>query len=175
MDELFDDAAARAKRYWQSLSERRVSPASDALARLTELEEPFPADQSDPRAVLALLDEIGSPATLATAGPRFFGFVIGGALPATVAANWLASAWDQNAGLIAGSPIDARLEEVALGWLVDALGLPAGTGAGFVTGATMANFTALACRAPRRAGARGLGCRVRRPLRRAARHGRRRR
>ncbi len=143
MDELFDDAAARAKRYWQSLSERRVSPASDALARLTELEEPFPTDQSDPRAVLALLDEIGSPATLATAGPRFFGFVIGGALPATVAANWLASAWDQNAGLIAGSPIAARLEEIALGWMVDALGLPAGTGAGFVTGATMANFTAL--------------------------------
>ena len=130
MDELFDDAAARAKRYWQSVIERRVSPAADALARLTELEDPFPADQSDPRAVLALLDETGSPATLATAGPRFFGFVIGGALPATVAANWLASAWDQNAGLIAGSPIDAKLEEIALDWMVDALGLPAGTGAG---------------------------------------------
>src|SRR4051794_20404126 len=114
MDELFDDAAARAKRYWHSLDERRVSPAPGALARLTELQEPFPANQSDPRSVLALLDELGSPATVATAGPRFFGFVIGGALPATVAASWLASAWDQNAGLIAGSPIDAKLEEVAL-------------------------------------------------------------
>jgi glutamate/tyrosine decarboxylase-like PLP-dependent enzyme len=143
MDELLDDAAARAKRYWRSLDERRVSPAQDALARLTELEEPFPADQSDPRAVLALLDEIGSPTTVATAGPRFFGFVIGGALPTTVAASWLASAWDQNAGLIAGSPIDAKLEDIALGWIVDALGLPTGTGAGFVTGATTANFTAL--------------------------------
>jgi glutamate/tyrosine decarboxylase-like PLP-dependent enzyme len=120
-----------------------VSPGPDALALLTGLEEPFPADQSDPRAVLSLLDEIGSPATLATAGPRFFGFVIGGALPATVAASWLASAWDQNAGLIVASPIDAKLEAVALGWMIDALGLPAGTGAGFVTGATMANFTAL--------------------------------
>jgi glutamate/tyrosine decarboxylase-like PLP-dependent enzyme len=143
MDELFDDAAARARRYWQGLDERRVSPAPDALARLTELEEPFPSEQSDPRAVLALLDEIGSPATLATAGPRFFGFVIGGALPSTIAASWLASAWDQNAGLRLASPIDAKLEEVALGWMVEALGLPVGTGAGFVTGATTANFTAL--------------------------------
>jgi glutamate/tyrosine decarboxylase-like PLP-dependent enzyme len=143
MDELFDDAAARARRYWKSLDERRVSPAPHSIARLAELEEPFPGQQSDPRETLALLDEIGSPATVATAGPRFFGFVIGGALPATVAASWLASAWDQNAGLIACSPIDAKLEDIALGWMVDALGLPAGTGAGFVTGATMANFTAL--------------------------------
>jgi glutamate/tyrosine decarboxylase-like PLP-dependent enzyme len=143
MDELFNDAAARAKRYWQSLDERRVSPAPDALTRLSELEEPFPASQSDPHAVIALLDEIGSPNTVATAGPRFFGFVIGGAVPATVAASWLASAWDQNAGLRLASPIDAKLEEIALGWMVEALGLPAGTGAGFVTGATMANFTAL--------------------------------
>jgi glutamate/tyrosine decarboxylase-like PLP-dependent enzyme len=143
MEELFDDAATRAKRYWQSLDERRVSPAPNALTRLAELEEPFPAGQSDPRQVLALLDEIGSPATVATAGPRFFGFVIGGALPATVAASWLTSAWDQNAGLIVASPIDAKLEDIALGWMVDALGLPAGTGAGFVTGATMANFTSL--------------------------------
>ena len=144
MDELFDDAAARAKRYWQSLSERRVSPASDALARLTELEEPFPADQSDPRAVLALLDEIGSPATLATAGPRFFGFVIGGALPATVAANWLAAAWDQNAGLdrrLAGRRQARRDRARLAGRRCSAC---RGTGAGFVTGATMANFTALA-------------------------------
>src|SRR4029079_526387 len=96
MDELFDDAAVRAKRYWKSLDERRVSPAPEAIARLAELEEPFPAEQSDPQETLALLDEIGSPTTVATAGPRFFGFVIGGALPATVAASWLAAAWDQN-------------------------------------------------------------------------------
>jgi glutamate/tyrosine decarboxylase-like PLP-dependent enzyme len=121
MDELLDDAAARAKRYWHALAERRVSPAPEALARLRELEEPLPTGASDPREVLALLDEIGSPATMGVAGPRFFGFVIGGALPVTVAASWLAAAWDQNAGLIVASA-DARLEEIVLGWLVDALG-----------------------------------------------------
>jgi glutamate/tyrosine decarboxylase-like PLP-dependent enzyme len=77
-------------------------------------------------------------------GPRFFGFVIGGVLPAALAANWLAGAWDQNAGLHAPTPGVSVLERIALGWLVDLFDLPAGTGAGFVTGATMANFTALA-------------------------------
>lgn len=77
-------------------------------------------------------------------GPRFFGFVIGGSVPAALAASWLASAWDQNAGLFIASPIAATLEEVGLAWLVDVLRLPSGSGAGFVTGATVANFTALA-------------------------------
>ena len=91
-----------------------------------------------------MLDEVGSPATMGIAGPRFFGFVIGGALPAALGANWLASAWDQNAGLFAATPISATLEEVSLRWLLDALALPAGCGGAFVTGATVANFTALA-------------------------------
>jgi glutamate/tyrosine decarboxylase-like PLP-dependent enzyme len=91
-----------------------------------------------------MLDELGSPATMGIAGPRFFGFVIGGSLPAALGANWLASAWDQNAGLFAATPISALLEEVSLGWLLSALALPAGCGAAFVTGATVANFTALA-------------------------------
>jgi glutamate/tyrosine decarboxylase-like PLP-dependent enzyme len=78
------------------------------------------------------------------AGPRFFGFVIGGSLPAALAANWLATAWDQNAGLFAATPISALLEEVSLAWLIDALKLPPGCGGAFVTGATVANFTALA-------------------------------
>src|SRR5690606_18420097 len=82
--------------------------------------------------------------TMAMAGPRFFGFVIGGALPVTLAANWLAGAWDQNSALYNVTPATARLEKVALGWLLELLGLPAGCGAGFVTGATVANFTALA-------------------------------
>ena len=94
--------------------------------------------------LLALLDEAGSPATVATAGGRYFGFVIGGSLPAALAANWLAGAWDQNAGLAAASPVAARLEAVALRWLLDALGLPADAGGGFVSGATMANFSGLA-------------------------------
>jgi glutamate/tyrosine decarboxylase-like PLP-dependent enzyme len=81
---------------------------------------------------------------MAMAGPRFFGFVIGGALPTTLAANWLAGAWDQNTGLAEVTPLSAKLEQVALRWLRDLLGLPPETGVGFVTGATMANFTCLA-------------------------------
>ncbi len=144
MDKLLQDAAARSGRYLEEIKERRVSPGPEALSRLAQFDEPFPAGRTSPEEVLAQLDELGSPATLATAGPRFFGFVIGGSLPAALAANWLAGAWDQNAGLEATSPVAAKLEEVALRWLLEALGLPAGTGGGFVTGATMANFTALA-------------------------------
>ena len=83
-------------------------------------------------------------ATMAMAGPRFFGFVIGGVLPAALAANWLSSAWDQNSALAEVTPLTAKLEDVALRWLRDVLGLSPGTGVGFVTGATMANFTCLA-------------------------------
>jgi glutamate/tyrosine decarboxylase-like PLP-dependent enzyme len=91
-----------------------------------------------------MLDEIGSPATMGIAGPRFFGFVIGGTLPVTLASNWLAGAWDQNAGLYNITPAAAHLEQVALRWLVDILKLPQDCGCGFVTGATVANFTSLA-------------------------------
>jgi len=106
--------------------------------------EPLPPGPTSARDVVAMLDEFGSPATMGIAGPRFFGFVIGGALPAALGANWLASAWDQNAGLFLATPIAALLEEVSLRWLLDALSLPAGCGGAFVTGATVANFTALA-------------------------------
>jgi glutamate/tyrosine decarboxylase-like PLP-dependent enzyme len=98
----------------------------------------------DPSEVLALLDDIASPATVATTGGRYFGFVIGGSLPAALGANWLAGAWDQNASMQVMSPVAAKLEEIVLEWIVDVLGLPSGSGAGFVTGTTMANFTALA-------------------------------
>jgi len=91
-----------------------------------------------------MLDDIGSPATVATAGGRYFGFVIGGSLPAALVANWLAGAWDQNAAMQVMSPVAAKLEEIVLEWMVDLLGLPSGSGAGFVTGTTMANFSALA-------------------------------
>jgi glutamate/tyrosine decarboxylase-like PLP-dependent enzyme len=91
-----------------------------------------------------MLDEYGSPATTASSGGRYFGFVIGGSLPAALAANWLAGAWDQNAGLYAISPVAARLEEISESWLIDLLGLEAGTAVGFVSGATMANFAGLA-------------------------------
>ncbi|MGH2883421.1 MAG: pyridoxal phosphate-dependent decarboxylase family protein [Solirubrobacteraceae bacterium] len=94
--------------------------------------------------MLRLLDEIGSPATVASAGRRYFGYVTGGVLPAALGANWLAGAWDQCAGLVSLSPVGAALEEVAGAWLVDVLRLPTGCGVGFVTGGTLANFTALA-------------------------------
>jgi len=144
MEKLLSNAAKRAIRYLESLGERRVFPSKEARECLAELEFDFPKGPTSPEQVLATLDEIGSPATVASAGGRYFGFVTGGSLPATVAAGWLASAWDQNMYVSVMSPIGAKLEETALRWLVDALGLPPGTGAGFVTGATMANFTALA-------------------------------
>jgi glutamate/tyrosine decarboxylase-like PLP-dependent enzyme len=142
--ELLEEAASRGIRYLEELSARGVFPTASALQQLEKLGGPLPGGPSDPREVLRLLDDIGSPATVATAGPRYFGFVTGGALPATLAANWLAGAWDQCAGLEVLSPASAALEEIALRWLVEILDLPAETGGGFVTGATMANFSALA-------------------------------
>ncbi len=129
---------------WKACPNGRVFPGPEARNRLAELEIDFPGGPTSPEKVLATLDEIGSPATVASAGGRYFGFVTGGSLPAAVAAGWLASAWDQNMYVSVMSPVGAKLEEIALRWLVDALGLPSGTGAGFVTGATMANFTCLA-------------------------------
>lgn len=144
MSDVLSEAAKRAERYTSTIADRRVAPLPDDVAQLRELGGPLPLNPSDPLAVLALLDEFGSPATVATTGPRYFGFVTGGVLPAAMAANWLAGAWDQNAGLQVMSPVSAAIEEIALGWLLDIFGLPATCGAGFVTGATMANFTALA-------------------------------
>jgi glutamate/tyrosine decarboxylase-like PLP-dependent enzyme len=141
---LLADAAARAARYLAGLKDRSVAPSREALAGLVRLAPDLPEQGLAAERVLALLDEAGSPATLATAGRRFFGFVIGGSLPATIAASILAAAWDQNAGLRATSPVAAALEDAASAWLLDVLGLPAGTGVGFVTCATTANLSGLA-------------------------------
>lgn len=142
--DLLKTTAERADCYLQSLKDRSVSPSLEMLAHLTSLGGSLPNEPTDPARVLQLLDEIGSPATVASAGGRYFGFVTGGSLPAALAANWLAGAWDQNAFSITSSPVAATLEEIALGWLLDLLNLPPGAGGAFVTGATMANFTALA-------------------------------
>jgi glutamate/tyrosine decarboxylase-like PLP-dependent enzyme len=144
MRRLLEDAAQRAIRYVESLPERTVRPDPDAVRRLKELDVGMPRDGLKVEEVMRLLDERVGPATMAMAGPRFFGFVIGGSLPVTVAANWLATAWDQNAGLYNGTPGVSHLEQVALAWLKDLFALPRSTVGGFVTGATMANFTALA-------------------------------
>ena len=144
MHELLSDATARAVRYLDGLDARGVTPTPEALMHLTKLYGSLPEEPTDPAAVLALLDDIGSPATVATAGPRFFGFVVGGSLPAALAANWLAGAWDQLGSEYATSPIVATLEEIALRWLLEIFGLPPSSGGAFVTGATMANFCGLA-------------------------------
>ena len=144
MRELLHSVVQRSARYLEDIQDRRVAPSAEAVRGLDQFLEPLPAAPTAPEDVLQMLDELGSPATMGIAGPRFFGFVIGGSLPAALAANWLAAAWDQNAGLFAATPISAVLEEVSLGWLLDALAVPAGCGGAFVTGATVANFTALA-------------------------------
>ena len=142
--ELLADTSARATRYVTRINRRRVAPLPGDVARLEALAGPLPETPSDPAKVLALLDDVGSPATVATTGGRYFGFVIGGTLPAALAANWLAGAWDQNAAMQVMSPVAARLEEVVQAWTLELLGLPRNSGVGFVTCTTMANFSALA-------------------------------
>jgi glutamate/tyrosine decarboxylase-like PLP-dependent enzyme len=137
-------AAARGARYVSDVRERRVAPLAEDVARVKMLGGPLNDEPRDPAAVIAELDQFGSPATMASTGPRYFGFVTGGSLPAAMAANWLAGAWDQNAALVAQSPVGAKIEEVAASWLLDLLGLPPTSGVGFGTGATVANFTAMA-------------------------------
>ena len=141
---LLRDACRRALAYLDGLADRRVAPDGESVAALGRLDFALPGPGLDAPDVLSLLDEFGSPATVASNGPRYFGFVTGGALPVAQAAAWLTTAWDQNAALAVMSPAAALLNSVALGWVTDLLGLPAGTGGGFVTGATMANAACLA-------------------------------
>lgn len=141
---LLEDTLKRVNEYLEGLENRRVFPDEGAIEALEKLAVHLPDDPTSPEKVLELLDTVGSPATVASAGGRYFGFVIGGALPATLAANWLAGAWDQNGFGGVSSPVAAKIEEIASEWLLDVLDLPRGSGVGFVTGATMANFTALA-------------------------------
>jgi glutamate/tyrosine decarboxylase-like PLP-dependent enzyme len=142
--ELLGSAARRAAAYLQSVGTRRVAPDAAAVRELDQLTGKLPDEAAEPFNLMEILDRIGSPATVATAGGRYFGFVIGGALPSAVAASWLASAWDQNASLRVMSPVSAALEDAALGWVRDLLRLPAECAGALVTGATMANFTGLA-------------------------------
>ena len=141
---LLKRAARDAMDYLEAVDARRVSPAPEAVARLSALRGPLPPGPTSAEAVLHLLDEYGSPATVANGGGRYFGFVNGGCLPAAMAAGWLVTAWDQNAAFLVQSPTAITLEEVAIDWVRELLGLPAGTGGAVVTGATMANFAALA-------------------------------
>jgi glutamate/tyrosine decarboxylase-like PLP-dependent enzyme len=144
MTSLLENAAKRATKYLENIQSRGIFPDEEAIQDLTKLNPGMPKKGWTPDKVLSLLDEVGSPATVSSAGSRYFGFVIGGALPATLAANSLASAWDQNGVLYVTSPVTAAVEEISESWLIDLLGLQPGTAVGFVTGATMANFSGLA-------------------------------
>jgi len=130
--------------YLEGVDTRGVAPTPQAVIALNALRGPLPPGPTSAEAVLHLLDTYGSPATVAKNNGRFFGFVNGGCLPAALAAGWLVSAWDQNAAFFVQSPTAITLEEIALEWVRDLLALPAGTGGAVVTGATMANFSALA-------------------------------
>jgi glutamate/tyrosine decarboxylase-like PLP-dependent enzyme len=141
---LLAHTAQRATRYLNDIQTRTVAPRPEAVAALHALNVDLPNEGVSPERVLEELDSIGSPATMAMAGPRFFGFVIGGSLPTALAANWLASAWDQNTSLYNATPGTSHFEEVALAWMVDVLGLPPGTAGAFVTGTTVAHISALA-------------------------------
>lgn len=141
---LLQDASARAIRYLEGLDKRPVAPSKEALESLTALDGPLPEGPSDPGEIIRMLDESGSPGTVASAGPRYFGFVVGGALPVTVAANWLAGAWDQNAAAEILSPTATMCERIAVKWLGELFSMPEGAWGGLVTGATAANFTGLA-------------------------------
>jgi len=144
MEQLLIDVAARASRYLADLQTRRVSPSPEALEGLQRFAQPLQDSPLDPARVLEELDTFGSPATMASAGGRYFGFVIGGSLPAALACNVLAGAWDQNAALDITSPVSAALEQVCRDWLNSVLGLDPQTEVGFVSSASMANFTGLA-------------------------------
>lgn len=144
MEKLLRWTAERAIDYQKNLDSRGVAPTVEAVNRLKELDTPLQEEPIEPGEVIRLLDEIGSPATTAMTGGRYFGFVVGGSLPAAQASGWLVDAWDQTVSLKAMSPISVALEDICIRWLLDVLGLPGECGASLVTGATMANFAGLA-------------------------------
>jgi glutamate/tyrosine decarboxylase-like PLP-dependent enzyme len=143
-ESLLRRTAGLAIDYLAALPERPVGPPVDDDGLRAALGGPLPDLGEAPLEVIEQLNHRADPGLVASAGPRYFGFVVGGSLPVTVATAWLAAAWDQNAGLYPMSPAAAVVEDVSGGWLRDLLGLPPAASVGFVTGATMANFTALA-------------------------------
>ena len=142
--ELFQQVAEYAGDFVETLETRPIRAEADVSELTAALGGPLPEDPADPRAVLAALVEAVEPGVVGIPSGRYFGFVIGGGVPAAVAADMLTSVWDQNAGLYVGGPAAAVVEEVCRGWLAELLGLPPQVSAAFVTGAQMAHVTALA-------------------------------
>ena len=137
-------AATLAESYLQQIHQRHVAPTAKSLIELQALDCELPDKPTTPFDTLTLLDRAGSPATVATTGGRFFGLVVGGALPATVGSRVLNAAWDQLATTQDTSPVALQLERTVSRWLLDLLRLPTHASVGYVTGTTMGNFTCLA-------------------------------
>ena len=137
-------AATKALDYVSDVENRSVAPTEAAVKNLAAFDEDLPASGKGEIQTIDFLNRVGSPATMASTSGRYFGFVVGGYHPAALAANWLASAWDQNAGLTATSPVSAAIERVCERWVTEILPVAKGSAVGFVTGVTMANFSALA-------------------------------
>lgn len=142
--EVLSAAHEMGQDYLADITGRRVAPDNAALAGLSAFDQPLPVGPGNPVETLELLNRAGGPATIASSGGRYFGFVTGGVLPAAAGANWLAGAWDQLAFNETSSPTSIKLEAVAGRWILELLGLPAGSTVSFVTGSTMAHFTCLA-------------------------------
>ncbi len=138
-DDVLDRAQRLARHYLDGVGKRPVGGSDPAGLR-----RPLTDEGEDAIVVLDDLAADADPGLVASAGPRYFGFVVGGSLPVAVGADWLVSAWDQMSGMYSSSPAVAVAEDVAAGWALDLLGLPAAAGVGFVTGAQTANFTCLA-------------------------------
>jgi glutamate/tyrosine decarboxylase-like PLP-dependent enzyme len=134
-----------ANNFLDAVVDRPVAQRVEFEKLLAEMQAAgLPLDGDDPQQVIEHLASLADRAVVATAGPRYFGFVVGGSLPVTVAADWLTSVWDQNAAFYAHSPLAAAAEQISAQWLIELFGLAKGTSVGFVSGGTMANFTALA-------------------------------
>lgn len=142
--EALEAAARSALAYAAGIDDRDVTPSPEAVAALDGLDGTLPESPSPTTETLELLARLGGPATMATTGPRYFGFVNGATHPAALGAAMLVSAWDQNAGLPAMSPVSARLHDITRRWLLDVLTLDPATDVAFVTGATMANAACMA-------------------------------
>src|SRR4051812_15702976 len=142
--DLLQQTASHAADFLEGVGDRRVNASVEVDELRAALGRPLPDGPEGAREVVANLAEAADPGLIAIPGPRYFGFVIGGAVPAALAADWLTSAWDQNAGLYVAGPSASVVEEVAGRWLIELLGLPDHASFGFVTGGQMVNFTALA-------------------------------
>jgi glutamate/tyrosine decarboxylase-like PLP-dependent enzyme len=141
---LFNKAQNLGHAYAENIFDRNVFPSEKALSDLNIFDEAFPENHTDAHEVLQILNTYGAPATVATLGSRYFGFVSGGAVPVGLAAKTLATFWDQAPAMNVLSPIGSKLEAVVEGWLKELFNLPKNTVAGFVSGTSTANFCGLA-------------------------------